>query len=61
MVNGQRQDAVDTTVKMSFERELLMLRGAKLLEPEIDAGQPVRIRLTLQPFQGKVETRDIEV
>ena len=38
-----------------------MLRGAKVLEPEVDAGSPVRIRLTLQPYQGKVETRDIEV
>src|SRR5262249_51279009 len=54
-------EGVDTTVRVTFEREVFHLRGAKVLEPEIDAGAPLRVRLTLQPFQGKLETRDIEV
>ncbi|MFT3766351.1 MAG: SpoIVB peptidase S55 domain-containing protein [Minicystis sp.] len=54
-------EGVDTTVKVTFEREVLHLRGVKVLDTEIDAGQPVRIRLELQPFQGKPETRVIEV
>ncbi len=54
-------EGIDTTVRVTFDREVLMLRGAKVLEPEVDAGSPVRIRLTLEPFQGKLETRDIEV
>jgi hypothetical protein len=32
-----------------------------VLEPEIDAGQPVRIKVELQPYQGKIESRVIEV
>lgn len=54
-------ERVDTTVRVTFEREVSMLRGAKVLEPEIDAGSPVRIRLDLQAFQGKVEHKVIEV
>lgn len=54
-------EGVDTTLKMSFQREVSMLRGAKVLEPEIDAGAPARIRLELLPFLGQTETRVIEV
>jgi hypothetical protein len=54
-------EGVDTTVRVTFEREISILRGAKVLEPEIDAGSPLRVRLTFEPFQGKLETRDIEV
>ena len=31
-------------IELRFAREILRLRGAELLEPEIDAGQPARIR-----------------
>jgi hypothetical protein len=54
-------EGVESTVRVTFEREVLMFRGAKVLEPEIDAGSPVRVRLSLQPWQGKIETRDIEI
>jgi hypothetical protein len=54
-------EGIDTTVKVTFEREIFHLRGAKVLETEVDAGQPVHIRLDLQPFQGKAESRTIEV
>ncbi len=54
-------EGVETSLRVSFDRDVSLLRGAKVLEPEIDAGAPARIRLTLQPFQGKLETRDIEV
>jgi hypothetical protein len=54
-------ESVDTVFSVTFDREVSILRGAKVLEPEIDAGAPARIRLTLQPYQGKLETRDIEV
>jgi len=54
-------EGVETTVKVTFEREVLHLRGAKVLETEIDAGQPVHVRLDLQPFQGHVETKVIEI
>jgi hypothetical protein len=54
-------EGVETTVKIAFEREVSTLRGAKVLEPEIDAGSPARIRIDMQAFQGKVESRVIEV
>jgi hypothetical protein len=54
-------EGVDTTLSVTFDREVLTLRGAKVLETEVDAGSPVRIRLSLQPYQGKIEARDIEV
>ncbi|HVY49731.1 MAG TPA: hypothetical protein VHB21_27745, partial [Minicystis sp.] len=54
-------ERVDTTVKVAFTQEVYRLRGAKVLEPEIDAGAPVRIRVDLEPFQGPIETRVIEV
>lgn len=54
-------EGIDTTVKVAFAREVSQLRGAKVLDPEIDAGQSVRIRLDMQPFLGNVESRVIEV
>jgi hypothetical protein len=54
-------EGVETKMKVTFAREVAMLRGAKVMEPEIDAGQPVRIRLELQPYQGKIETRTLEL
>lgn len=52
---------VDTTVRVSHRREVMKLRGAQVLESEIDAGRPARIRLTLQHYRGKTEIRVIEV
>jgi hypothetical protein len=54
-------EGVETNVKVTFDREISALRGAKVLEPEIDAGQPVRVRLELQPYQGKMVTKVIEI
>jgi hypothetical protein len=54
-------ERVDTTIKVSFAREIFSLRSTKVLDTEVDAGQPVRIRLDLQPYQGKIESRVIEV
>jgi hypothetical protein len=56
-----RVERIDATVKVSFDREVVLLRGAKILEPEIDAGARARIRLDLQPYQGEVESRVVEV
>jgi hypothetical protein len=54
-------EGVEITVRMAFDREVSLLRGAKVLEPELDSGRPARIQLTHEPYQGKVETRVIEV
>jgi len=39
-------------IKLRFARDILRLRGAEVLESEIDAGSPARIRLTLVPYSG---------
>lgn len=54
-------ERVDTTIKVTFDRDVARLRGAKALETEVDAGAPVRIRLDLEPYHGKMESRVIEV
>jgi hypothetical protein len=54
-------EGIETSIKVSSEREVVGLRGAKALEPEVNAGAPVRIQLELQRFKGKIETRIIEV
>ena len=54
-------ESIDTNVNVTAEREVFTLRGAKVLEPEINAGEKVRIQLDLQRFMGARETRVIEV
>jgi hypothetical protein len=54
-------ESVTMDVELRYSREILRLRGAELLVPEIDAGQPAKIRLTLQPFSGPEVTRVISV
>ncbi len=56
-----RIESVDSKLQLEFERDVALLRGTQVLEPEIDAGQPVRIKLVIVPFKGKEETRVIEV
>ena len=48
-------------IQLHFARDILRLRGAELLEPEIDAGEPARVRLTLVPFSGPDITRVVSV
>jgi hypothetical protein len=48
-------------VDLRYARDILRLRGADLLESEIDAGAPARIRLTLVPYSGAEVTRVVSV
>jgi hypothetical protein len=54
-------ERADMEIELRFAREILRLRGAELLEPEIDAGEPARIRLTLIPYAGPPQVRVITV
>ncbi len=54
-------ERVDSEIRVSSEREVSSLRGAKALDPEIEAGAPVRIQLELQRYKGAIETKIIEV
>ncbi len=65
VMNNPWQPAMIESASMELElryaRDILRLRGAELLESEIDAGQPARIKLTLVPFSGPEQTRVITV
>jgi hypothetical protein len=52
---------VRAKLRLRFSREIYRLRGAELLEPEIDAGKEARIRLRLVPYDGPAEQRILTV
>jgi len=54
-------EGAEVEVDLHYARDILRLRGAELLEPEIDAGKPARIRVTLVPYVGPEQTRVISV
>ncbi len=54
-------ESVDSTVQVSFGREVALLRGTQAVDSEVDPGQPVKIKLELVPYLGKPETKVIEV
>jgi hypothetical protein len=56
-----RIESVDVKVELRYARDLYRLRGAELLSPELDAGEPARIRLTLVPFAGPTITKTLSV
>jgi len=56
-----RIESVDVKVSLRYARDLYRLRGAELLAPEVDAGEPARIRLTLVPFSGPTITKTLAV
>jgi hypothetical protein len=45
-------ESVELSIDLRFARDVLRLRGAELLDPEVDAGKPARVRLTFVPFSG---------
>ena len=54
-------DKVESTLTVKYTRELWTLRGVELLDPVVDAGEEVRIRLRLLPFAGDEVVREISV
>jgi hypothetical protein len=54
-------EAAEIEIELHYARDILRLRGAELLEPEIDAGKPARIRVTLVPYSGPEITRVLSV
>jgi hypothetical protein len=54
-------ESIETTMRITFEREVALLKGVKILDPEVDAGEPARVELTIQPHGGKPETKTISV
>jgi SpoIVB peptidase S55 len=54
-------EGAEIEVALHYARDVLRLRGAELLEPEVDAGKPARVRVTLVPYSGPEQTRVISV
>jgi len=54
-------ESASMDVDLRYARDILRLRGADVLESEIDAGAPARIRLTFVPYSGPNVTRVISV
>ncbi len=52
---------VHATLTLNYSRDILRLRGVQLLEPEIDAGKPAHLRVTLQPWEGPPQVQVITV
>ena len=54
-------ESASMAVDLRYARDILRLRGADVLESEIDAGAPARIRLTFVPYSGPEVTRVVSV
>jgi hypothetical protein len=54
-------ESIDMEVELKYAREILRLRGAEVLDPEVDAGESARIRLTLVPYVGQEFQKTISV
>lgn len=56
-----RIDKVDAVLEVKYSRDLWRIRGVELLDPVVDAGETVRLRVRLSPFIGPETTRSLEV
>jgi hypothetical protein len=54
-------EGAEMEIELHYARDILRLRGVELLESEIDAGKPARVRVTLVPFSGPEQTRILSV
>jgi hypothetical protein len=54
-------EGAEIEVDLHYARDILRLRGAELLDPELDAGEPARVRVTLVPYSGPEQTRILTV
>jgi hypothetical protein len=54
-------EGVHMDIELRYTREVLRLRGAEVLDSEVDAGGTARVKLTLVPFAGPLLTRIVEV
>ena len=52
---------IHATLTLHYARDILRLRGVQVLNPEVDAGQPVRLRVTLLPWEGQPQYQVISV
>ncbi len=54
-------DSVEAKVDIVLRREVQFLRGAEVLDPEVEPGGKARVRLVLQNYLGAEHTQEIEI
>lgn len=54
-------ESLSMDIELRYAREILRLRGAEVLKPEVDAGEPAEVRLTFEPYSGPEVTRVVTV
>jgi len=54
-------ESVQTKMKVVYARELVRLRGARVVASEVEAGRPLQLLLLLVPFAGPTFTREITI
>src|SRR5690606_7147675 len=54
-------ESVEVDMKLSYSRDVYRLRGVKLLDSEVDAGDAVRMRLQLVPYAGPLVEKTVRV
>lgn len=54
-------DKIESVFSLDYTRDLYRLRGAEILDPQVDAGGRARIRVRLQPLFGPEVLRVFEV
>lgn len=55
-----RIESVETSLDVQYTRELWRLRSVDLLNPTVDAGEKVQVRLHLLPLAGKEEVKVLD-
>ncbi|HEX6767286.1 MAG TPA: hypothetical protein VF103_17430, partial [Polyangiaceae bacterium] len=56
-----RIEKASIELELKYARDILRVRGVELIDPEVDAGEPARVRLTLVPFTGPEITKTLRV
>lgn len=56
-----RLTKVDVALSLRFERDVSRLRAVQLLTPELEPGQPARVRLHLEPYAGPPTTSVVKI
>jgi len=54
-------ESVSTRIELSYAREIVRLREARAVEPELDAGEPLHVALTLVPYAGPPFVRTLTI
>jgi hypothetical protein len=54
-------ESVSVVADLEFAREVATLRGVEVLTPEVEPGEPVRLRVVLEPYGMKRQVRTLSV